>query len=163
MFKIDRQRIAFSAVLIALTMAPGYTAAQTRAKTPIDSIVALVEEDVILRSELDVAMAGIIERVRATGEAMPPMHLLERQVLERLIIRELQVQRALQTGIRVSDADIDQALTQLADELFEIRMKSAYEDLENPMRIRQLKRDIAKLRTVKRERELVAAREAKEK
>jgi peptidyl-prolyl cis-trans isomerase SurA len=116
MFKIDRQRIAFSAVLIALTMAPGISAAQTRAKTPIDSIVALVEEDVILRSELDVAMAGIIERVRATGEAMPPMHLLERQVLERLIIRELQVQRALQTGIRVSDADIDQALTTLAQQ-----------------------------------------------
>jgi large subunit ribosomal protein L29 len=63
----------------------------------------------------------------------------------------------------MADVDIDQALTQLADELFEIRMKSAYEDLENPMRIRQLKRDIAKLRTVKRERELVAAREAKEK
>ena len=116
MFKIDRQRIALSAVLIALTMAPGFSAAQTRAKTPIDSIVALVEEDVILRSELDVAMAGIIERVRATGEAMPPMHLLERQVLERLIIRELQVQRALQTGIRVSDADIDQALTTLAQQ-----------------------------------------------
>ena len=116
MFKIDRQRITFSAVLIALTMAPGFTAAQTRAKTPIDSIVALVEEDVILRSELDVAMAGIIERVRASGEAMPPMHLLERQVLERLIIRELQVQRALQTGIRVSDADIDQALTGLAQQ-----------------------------------------------
>jgi hypothetical protein len=50
MFKIDRQRIALSAVLIALTMAPGFSAAQTRAKTPIDSIVALVEEDVILRS-----------------------------------------------------------------------------------------------------------------
>lgn len=116
MFKIDRQRITFSAVLIALTMAPGFTAAQTRAKTPIDSIVALVEEDVILRSELDVAMAGIIDRVRASGEAMPPMHLLERQVLERLIIRELQVQRALQTGIRVSDADIDQALTTLAQQ-----------------------------------------------
>ncbi|MGD8698800.1 MAG: 50S ribosomal protein L29 [Gemmatimonadales bacterium] len=63
----------------------------------------------------------------------------------------------------MADVDIDQALTQLADELFEIRMKSAYEDLENPMKIRQLKRDIAKLKTVKRERELAAAREAKEK
>jgi large subunit ribosomal protein L29 len=63
----------------------------------------------------------------------------------------------------MADVDIDQALMQLADELFEIRMKSAYEDLENPMKIRQLKRDIAKLKTVKRERELVAAREAKEK
>jgi len=116
MFKIDRQRIAFSAVLIALTMAPGFTAAQTRAKTPIDSIVALVEEDVILRSELDIAVAGIVDRVRASGEAMPPLHLIEKQVLERLIIRELQIQRALQTGIRVSDADVDQALTSLASQ-----------------------------------------------
>jgi peptidyl-prolyl cis-trans isomerase SurA len=45
---------------------------------------------------------------------MPPQDLLERQVLERLIIREIQVQRALQTGIRVSDSDIDQAMMNLA-------------------------------------------------
>jgi large subunit ribosomal protein L29 len=63
----------------------------------------------------------------------------------------------------MADIDIDQALTQLADELFDIRMKSAYQDIENPMKIRQLKRDIAKLKTVKRERELATAREAKEK
>jgi len=116
MFNISRLRIALTAVLIVSAVATGPAAAQSGAKTPIDSIVALVEEDVILRSELDVAVAGIVDRVRATGEAMPPMHLLERQVLERLIIRELQVQRALQTGIRVSDADIDQALTALAQQ-----------------------------------------------
>jgi len=116
MFKIDRLRIAIPAVLTLFAVAPGPVVAQTGAKTPIDSIVALVEEDVILRSELDVAVAGIIDRVRASGEAMPPMNLLERQVLERLIIRELQVQRALQTGIRASDADIDQALTTLAQQ-----------------------------------------------
>jgi peptidyl-prolyl cis-trans isomerase SurA len=83
---------------------------------PLDSIVALVDEDVILRSELDLAVAGIVERIRASGEAMPPMNLLESQVLERLIIRELQVQRAMQTGIRVSDADIDQVLVTLAQQ-----------------------------------------------
>jgi peptidyl-prolyl cis-trans isomerase SurA len=83
---------------------------------PIDSIVALVDEDIILRSELDLAVAGIVDRIRASGEAMPPMNLLESQVLERLIIRELQVQRALQTGIRISDADIDQALQGLAQQ-----------------------------------------------
>jgi peptidyl-prolyl cis-trans isomerase SurA len=116
MFNISRLRIALTAVLILSAATAGPAAAQSSLKTPIDSIVALVEEDVILRSELDVAVAGIVERVRASGEAMPPMHLLERQVLERLIIRELQVQRALQTGIRVSDADIDQALTGLAQQ-----------------------------------------------
>ncbi len=93
---------------------PGAGAAASGTPQPLDSIVALVDDDVILRSELDLAVKGIVERIRANGDAMPPQNLLERQVLERLIIRELQVQRALQTGIRVSDADIDQALVALA-------------------------------------------------
>ena len=114
MLKTDRLRIALPVVLALVALAPSAVRAQSSGTTPIDSIVALVDEDVILRSELDIAIAGIIDRVRAAGEAMPPMHLLERQVLERLIIRELQIQRALQTGIRVSDADVDQALTNLA-------------------------------------------------
>ena len=92
------------------------SAQASTANAPIDSIVALVDEDVILRSELDMAVAGILERVRASGETMPPMNLLESQVLERLIIRELQIQRAMQTGIRVSDSDIDQAMVALAQQ-----------------------------------------------
>lgn len=100
----------------ALMLTPPAAPAQGAGVEPLDSIVALVDEDVILRSELDLAVAGIVDRVRASGEAMPPMNLLESQVLERLIIRELQVQRALQTGIRSSDADIDQALTTLAQQ-----------------------------------------------
>ena len=83
---------------------------------PLDSIVALVDDDVILRSELDLAIQGVVDRIKASGDAMPPQNLLERQVLERLIVRELQVQKALQTGIRVSDADIDQALVNLAQQ-----------------------------------------------
>ena len=83
---------------------------------PLDSIVALVDEDVILRSELDLAVAGIVDRIRQSGDTMPPMDLLESQVLERLIMTELQVQRALQTGIRVSDSEVDNALVSLAQQ-----------------------------------------------
>ncbi|MCP4048741.1 MAG: hypothetical protein GY732_22415 [Gammaproteobacteria bacterium] len=82
----------------------------------IDSIVALVDDDVVLRSELDIAIKGIVDRIRQQGGDLPPQHLLETQVLERLIIRELQLQRAFQTGIRISDADIDQSLTMLAQQ-----------------------------------------------
>jgi peptidyl-prolyl cis-trans isomerase SurA len=104
-------------VIAGALLAPAVATAQvTHTQQPIDSIVALVDEDVILRSELDLAVAGIVDRVRASGESMPPQHLLESQVLERLIVRELQVQRALQTGIRISDADIDQALVTLAQQ-----------------------------------------------
>lgn len=120
MIRYRRSRPAWAATVLivaASLLAPPISLAQVSAThQPIDSIVALVDEDVILRSELDLAVAGIVDRVRASGESMPPMHLLESQVLERLIIRELQVQRALMTGIRVSDADIDEALVTLAQQ-----------------------------------------------
>jgi peptidyl-prolyl cis-trans isomerase SurA len=89
---------------------------QAQKTTKIDSIVALVDDDVILRSELDLAIKGIVDRIRQQGADLPPQHLLEKQVMERLIIRRLQLQRAFQTGIRVSDADIDESLTMLAQQ-----------------------------------------------
>lgn len=89
---------------------------QAQQSEEIDSIVALVDEEVILRSELDTAIKGIVDRIRAQGGNLPPQDLLESQVLERLVIRKLQLQRALQTGIRVSDVDIDQAITGLAQQ-----------------------------------------------
>jgi len=116
-------RSALKTVLIlALAIVTAAPAIRLDAQTtrppvePIDSIVALVDEDIILRSELDLAVAGIVDRIKASGDAMPPMNLLEGQVLERLIMRELQVQRAMQTGIRISDADVDQALVTLAQQ-----------------------------------------------
>jgi len=89
---------------------------QAQKTTQIDSIVALVDDDVVLRSELDLAIKGIVDRIRQQGGDLPPQHLLDSQVLERLIIRRLQLQRAFQTGIRVSDADIDQSLMMLAQQ-----------------------------------------------
>ncbi len=91
-------------------------AQQVQSRQKIDSIVALVDDDIILRSELDLAIKGIVDRIRQQGGELPPKHLLEKQVLERLIIRRLQLQRAFQTGIRVSDTDIDQTMLRLAQQ-----------------------------------------------
>ncbi len=63
----------------------------------------------------------------------------------------------------LGDTDIAQQLVELTDELFGLRMKGAYEELENPARIRQLRRDIARLKTIQREREFAAARSVEEK
>ena len=90
--------------------------AQAQTTSQIDSIVALVDDDIVLRSELDLAIKGIVDRIRQQGGDLPPKHLLEKQVLERLIIRRLQLQRAFQTGIRISDADIDQGLVMHAEQ-----------------------------------------------
>jgi len=101
-------------LLPALLMAAGTLLHGPAAAQPIDNIVALVEQNVILKSELDLAVNGVLDRLRAAGEQIPPRDLVEKQVLERLIVRELQIQRALETGIRISDTDIDQALVNLA-------------------------------------------------
>ena len=63
----------------------------------------------------------------------------------------------------LADTDIERTIEELTDELFDLRMKTAYEEVENPMRVRQVRRDLARLKTIRRERELKAARDAKEK
>ncbi|UCF21425.1 MAG: 50S ribosomal protein L29 [Gemmatimonadota bacterium] len=63
----------------------------------------------------------------------------------------------------LGEAELEQKLEELADELFQLRLRGTYEELENPMKIRQVRRDIAKVKTVIGERQLAAARAAKEK
>ena len=100
--------------LSALTMSLFLFSAATADEQEIDRIIALVEEDVILKSELDEAINQLERQVQARGESLPARSVVEEQMLERLIMNRLQVLRAEQTGIRVSDSDIDQALNQVA-------------------------------------------------
>ncbi|MFH1599331.1 MAG: peptidylprolyl isomerase [Pseudomonadota bacterium] len=108
---------AFAPVLAALlalstAFAPGPVAAQ--ATTPIDSIVAVVDEDVILRSELDRAVANISAQYASQPGQLPPRDVLERQVLDRLVLARLQLARARDSGIRVSDGELAQAIESVA-------------------------------------------------
>jgi peptidyl-prolyl cis-trans isomerase SurA len=80
----------------------------------LDEIVAIVEEGVILRSELDRSVENIIQQIKSRGTQLPPKSVLDKQVLERLIMQELQIQKADQAGVRVSEAEIDDALTKIA-------------------------------------------------
>ncbi len=114
MRSFSRPAVWIACIALLAGLFTGTVYAQNSSK--IDSIVALVDDDVVLRSELDIAIAGIVERIRQQGGDLPPMHLIEKQVLERLIVRQLQLQRAFQTGIRISDADIDQSMLLLAQQ-----------------------------------------------
>lgn len=103
-----------SAFVLALFLALPVPGLAQQLRQQLDGIVALVEEDVILQSELDAAINTIEMQVRSRGENLPPRQILEEQVLERLIMTRLEVIRAQETGIRASDANIDQALQQVA-------------------------------------------------
>lgn len=91
-----------------------FLAPQDAGAGPIDRIVAVVEDDVILQSELNAAVAAIQQQYANQPGQLPPIDVLRRQVLDRLILMKLQLQRADDQGIRVSDADVDQAVQAVA-------------------------------------------------
>jgi large subunit ribosomal protein L29 len=59
----------------------------------------------------------------------------------------------------MSDADIRTRIAEMEEERFRLRFRSATETLEDPLRLRTIRRDIARLKTIQRERELVASSE----
>jgi peptidyl-prolyl cis-trans isomerase SurA len=78
--------------------------------------VAVVDEGVILQSELNEAVRSVQQQYASNPGQLPPIDVLRRQVLDRLILMKLQVQRADDQGIRVSDADVDQAVNAVAQQ-----------------------------------------------
>lgn len=102
--------------LALLPCIPAFSSAQVLPTTPLDSIVAVVEEDVILRSELDQAIHNIRLRYVNRTDQLPPDNVLEKQVLERLVMMRLQLQRASAMGLRVGDVELDQTLARIAQQ-----------------------------------------------
>jgi len=80
----------------------------------LDGIVAVVNDGIVLRSSLDQQVATISERLEQQGQAQPPGNLLRQQVLERLVIQEVQMQRAERLGIQVPDEALNETLTEIA-------------------------------------------------
>ncbi len=101
--------IAAAAVLFGGSLAH----AQTQ---PLDGIAAVVDEDVILQSELDRAMSNILAQYASRQDQLPPRDVLRRQVLERLILVRLQTARAAETGLRVGDEEVDGAVSNIAQQ-----------------------------------------------
>lgn len=104
-------------LLSLLSTALGAPSTDYRGNEPreIDRIVAVVNDGVILESELDSFLAGVKAQIRSRGATnLPPDEVLRRQALERLIMQKLQLQTAEETGIRVDDETLNQAVLSIA-------------------------------------------------
>ena len=111
-----RMNKLFALLSLILVLFIPLAQAQLMPSQPLDGIVAIVDEDVILRSQLDRQVATITSQYSKNPEQLPPRAELERQVLDRLIMSELQVARANTTGIKISDAEVDDTLAQIAQQ-----------------------------------------------
>lgn len=82
----------------------------------INSIAAIVNEDVITKSELDQAMFKIKMQFNQQNLSIPKPNILEKQVLDQLINKTLQLQLAKAAGIQVKDEELDKIITNIANQ-----------------------------------------------
>ena len=82
----------------------------------LDRIVAIINDDVIMRSELAEKIQSVSVQMAEQNIPLPPQSILERQVLDRLIMTKLQIQMAQNTGIRVDDETLNRTISNIAAE-----------------------------------------------
>lgn len=110
-------RLVF-ALLISLfvNLSPGLARAADAPVDAIDHIVALVDDGVILQSELDEMLGNVKRQMQQQDGQLPPDDVLRKQVLERLIMMRLQLQFAERTGIRIDEEKLTAALVNIAQQ-----------------------------------------------
>ena len=81
---------------------------------PLDKVVAIVDNDVIMQSQLDQRVKEVQQTIAKRGQDVPPASVLDQQVLERLIVENLQLQIGERSGIRITDEELNQAIGTIA-------------------------------------------------
>jgi len=111
----------FSSLLTAGLIAVLSLTASVEAQSPegseiieIDRIVAIVNKDVIVLSELQARLRTAVEQLKKVNVPAPPRNILEKQVLEQLILDRLQLQIAANTGIRIDDETLNRQIADIA-------------------------------------------------
>ena len=80
----------------------------------LDRIAAIVNDGLVLKSELDVQMSSVEKRLQEQRVELPSQSVLQQQVLDRLVLQEIQLQRAKHVGLTVTDEQLNSALQEIA-------------------------------------------------
>lgn len=106
----------FFPTLTALVVAVTATIAQG-ATQPIeaDRVIAVVNNEAVTQYDLRTRIASVESNLKRQGTPMPPANILQRQVLERIIVDRLQMQSATELGLKASDTELDMALRRIAE------------------------------------------------
>ena len=108
----ERSILALLSVpLLALSILPSLASAQIEV---LDQVVAIVDDDIILASELQERVKGVRSTMESRGVEVPSDDVLIRETLDRLILDSIQLQLANRYGVRIPDQQLDEAMTRLA-------------------------------------------------
>ena len=106
---LSRSRASLISLFCALLVPAAWAQVQV-----LDQVVAIVDDDIILASELQERVAGVRSTMESRGVEMPDDETLVRETLDRLILDSIQMQLANRYGVRIPDAQLDEAMTRLA-------------------------------------------------
>ena len=137
---INTKKIFVSALFLSIFLFSLHAQAKIEL---LDRVIAIVDSGVVMESELNKRVKEIVDRLRETETDLPPLNILEEQVLDRLIIEEIQMQIADRAGIKISDTEVNKTLLGIASQnslsLEEFRKDieaqgSSYKDFRNTVR-----------------------------
>lgn len=94
----------------ALLSASLFTQAQVVA---LDKVIAVVDDDVVMASELHQRMSMLATQLQASNTELPPAEVMQQQLLEHLIVESLQLQIGQRVGVNITDAELDQAIERM--------------------------------------------------
>ncbi|MES9943188.1 MAG: peptidylprolyl isomerase [Candidatus Thiodiazotropha sp. 6PLUC2] len=122
------------------------SSASLSAVKELDYIVAIVNDDVIAKSELDNKTREMLAQMTQKPTNLPPMQILQEQILERMIAKRLQLQAADRLGLRVDDATVTKAISNIAETnkitLLQLRETLEADGIRFPLFREQLREDI---------------------
>jgi peptidyl-prolyl cis-trans isomerase SurA len=110
------KNVNIKTLLLAASLATAFiTAPALQANTEvIDQVVAIVDDDIIMASELRERVAAVTENLKSRDVQMPPEDTLIRETLDRLILENIQLQKGTRVGVRISDAQLNSAMQRIA-------------------------------------------------
>jgi len=97
--------------MLVLALASSLAAA---VNSPIDKIVAIVDDDIVLYSELQQRSEQIEKKIEESGQSSPPPEKLRGEILDQLILENIQMQLARRAGVRISDAELTSSIERIA-------------------------------------------------
>ena len=112
----------------------------------LDRVVAIVDNDVIMQSQLDQRMSEVQKSIAKQGGTLPPSNVLQEQVLERLIMENMQLQIGDRAGVRINDEELNQAMETIAQRnnlsLEQLRMALQQDGLSYSAAREQIRREM---------------------
>jgi len=109
-FNLAQSKAVYPAVLLGVLLA---TSVEAKVAV-LDRVAAIVNDDIVLQSELNQRTAAIYVNLQASGTQSPNKEVLKKRVLEQLISERIQLNMGFNAGVRIKASEIDQTITRLA-------------------------------------------------